>query len=47
MSRIRKEPNRYWSEDEKLKIINMVINDGLSTEEVAQNEDISSGMLKN
>ncbi|MCR5187202.1 MAG: transposase [Clostridia bacterium] len=47
MSRIRKEPNRYWSKEEKLRIINMVINDGLSTEEVARNEDISSGMLRN
>ncbi|MBO6244629.1 MAG: transposase [Clostridia bacterium] len=47
MPRIRKEPNRYWSKEEKLRIINMVINDGLSTEEVARNEDISSGMLRN
>lgn len=47
MPRIRKEPNRYWSKEEKLRIINMVINDGLSAEEVARNEDISSGMLRN
>ena len=33
MPRIRKEPNRYWSKEEKLRIINLVLNDGLSTEQ--------------
>ena len=47
MSRIRKKPNRYWSKEEKLRIINHVFLDGLSTHQVAQNEDISSGMLRN
>lgn len=46
MPRIRKEPNRYWSKQEKLRIINLVLNDGLSTEQVAKNEDISGGMLR-
>ena len=46
MPRIRKEPNRYWSKEEKLRIINRVINDGLSSEQVAKDEDISSGMLR-
>ena len=47
MPRIRKEPNRYWSKDEKLRIINRVVIDGESARQVALNEDISSGMLKN
>jgi transposase-like protein len=46
MSRIRKEPNRYWSKEEKLRIINLVLLNGLSTHQVAKNEDISSGMLR-
>ena len=47
MPRIRKEPNRYWSKEEKLRIINLVLNDGLSTEQAAKQEDISGGMLRN
>ena len=47
MTRIRKEPNRYWSKEEKLRIINRVLVDGLSTPQVAKDEDISSGMLRN
>ena len=47
MSRYRKEPNRYWSKEEKLRIINLVIIDGLSTYEVAKHEDISGGLLRN
>ena len=46
MPRIRKEPNRYWSKEEKLRIINLVIIGGLSTNEVAKREDISGGMLR-
>ena len=26
MTRIRKEPNRYWSKEDKLKMINEVLN---------------------
>lgn len=47
MPRIRKEPNRYWSKEEKLRIINCVLINGLSSKQVAKNEDISSGMLRN
>ena len=47
MPRIRKEPNRYWSKDEKLRIINRVIIDGLSITQVSKEEDISLGMLSN
>jgi len=45
MPRIRKEPNRYWSKEEKLRIINKVLKDGLSAMEVSRQEDISQGML--
>ena len=47
MPRIRKEPNRYWSKEEKLRIINLVLNEGFSTEQVAKQENISGGMLRN
>lgn len=47
MPRIRKEPNRYWSKDNKLRIINRVVIDGESARQVALSEDISAGMLKN
>ena len=47
MPRIRKEPNRYWSKEEKLRIINRVIIDGLSITQVSKEEDISLGMLSN
>ena len=46
MPRIRKGPNRYWSKEEKLRIINRVLIDGLSTHQVAKDEDISGGMLR-
>ena len=47
MTRIRKEPNRNWSKEEKLKIINKVLLDGNSSEEVAKEYDISGGLLRN
>ena len=46
MARIRKEPNRYWSKEEKVKLINEVL-DGKSSQEVARNNDISGGLLRN
>ena len=46
MARIRKEPNRYWSKDDKLKIINEVLVNCKSSYEVAKKYDISSGMLR-
>ena len=45
MTRIRKEPNRYWSKENKLKMINEVLN-GKSSNEIAKKYDISSGMLR-
>ena len=46
MARIRKEPNRYWSKEDKLKIINEVLLNFKSTEQVAKEYDISGGMLR-
>jgi transposase-like protein len=45
MTRIRKEPNRYWSKENKLKMINEVLN-GKSSNEIAKKYDISGGMLR-
>ena len=45
MARIRKEPNRYWSKEEKLRLINEVLY-GKSSQEVAKENDISGGMLR-
>ena len=47
MPRNRTKPNRYWSKEEKLRIINRVLIDGLSTHQAAKEEDISDGMLRN
>ena len=46
MPRIRKEPNRYWSKEEKLRIVKKVVDDCLSTQQVAKEENISGGMLR-
>ena len=46
MPRIRNEKNRIWSKDEKLRIINRHLIDGLSTTKIAKEEDISGGMLR-
>lgn len=46
MARIRKGPNRYWSKEEKLKIINEVLLNSKSSEEVGKEYDISAGMLR-
>ena len=45
MTRLRKEPNRYWSKEDKLKIVKEVL-EGSSSGEVAKKYDISSGMLR-
>ena len=47
MPRIREEKNRNWSKEEKLRIVKRVVDDCLSTHQVAKEEDISSGMLRN
>lgn len=40
-----KKQNRYWSKDEKLRIVNRVIVDGLSSRQVSKSENISNGLL--
>ena len=47
MGRIRKEKNRYWTSEDKLKIINEVLIDFKSSTEVAKEYDISQGMIIN
>ena len=46
MPRIRKEKNRTWTKEEKLRIINKHLIDGLSTVAIAKEEDISDYMLR-
>ena len=45
VKRKRQGPNRNWSKEEKLRIVNKVINENKSLKFVAQEEDISDGML--
>ena len=45
MSRIRKEPNRYWTKEAKYEIVLKVINDLRSTKDVAKEYNISQSML--
>ena len=47
MGRIKGGKNRYWSKEEKLRIVNRVLIDGLSTHQVSDSENISNGMLNN
>ena len=46
MTRISKEPNRYWSKEDKLQIINEVLLNCKSSYEVAKYYDISSRMFR-
>lgn len=45
MGRPKGGKNRYWFKEEKLRIINKVLVDGMSTRQVAIQESISDGML--
>lgn len=45
MGRTKGGKNRYWSKEEKMRIVNRVIVDGLSTKNVSDTENISNGML--
>lgn len=45
MPRNRKEPNRYWSKEEKLKIVKMIVEDGVSMTQISKEKDMSLGML--
>lgn len=45
MGRPKGGKNRYWSKEEKIRIINRVLADGMSARQVAIQESISDGML--
>lgn len=47
MGRIRKEKNRIWSADDKLKIINENLINFKSTTQISKEYDISQGMIIN
>ena len=46
MPRIRKGKNRTWSKEEKIRLVNRHLIDGVSTNIIAKEEDISGGMLR-
>ena len=43
----RNKQNRYWSKEEKLRIVQRVVYDNLSYTQVANEEHIARGMLVN
>ena len=45
MGRPKGGSNRYWSKEDKLKIINKVLNEGISARQVGIKENISDGMI--
>ena len=46
MGRPKGGKNRYWSKEEKLRIIKKIINEGYSTNEVAKQESVSDSMIR-
>lgn len=46
MGRPKGGKNRYWSKEEKLRIIKKIINEGYSTKEVAKQESVSDSMIR-
>lgn len=47
MGRPKGGKNKYWSKEEKLKLVKEVIEEHKSTNEVSNREQISNGMLNN
>lgn len=47
MGRHKGGTNRYWSKEEKLKLVREVIEEHKSTNEVSTRENISNGMFNN
>ena len=45
MPRNRKGPNRYWSKEDKLQIVKMIVDDGISMTQISKEKDMSLGML--
>ena len=46
MGRPKGGKNKYWSKEEKLKLVNRVIEDNYSSHQVAAEEKIDGGMLR-
>lgn len=46
MGRTKGGKNKYWSKEEKLRIINKVINEGFSSKEVAIQENVNDSMVR-
>ena len=47
MGRPKGGKNKYWSKEEKLKLVKEVIEEHKSTNEVSNREQISNGMFNN
>lgn len=47
MGRPKGGKNKYWSKEEKLRIVKKVIEEGYSSVEVSKQENISGGMIRN
>ena len=45
MGRPKGGKNRYWSKEEKLRIVKKVVEDNCSSKQVAREENINDGML--
>ena len=45
MGRSKGGKNRYWSKEDKLKIVNKVLIEGMSSRQVGISENISDGMI--
>lgn len=46
MGRPKGGKNKYWSKEEKLRIIKKVVEEGYSSHEIAKKENIDSGMIR-
>lgn len=46
MGRPKGGKNKYWSKDEKLRIVKKVTEKGFSSKQVAKEENIDSGMIR-
>lgn len=46
MGRPKGGKNKYWSKEEKLRIIKKVVEKGYSSYEIAKKENIDSGMIR-
>ena len=46
MGRPKGRKNKYWSKEEKLRIVKKVVDDGYSSKETAKQENIDDGMIR-